>query len=231
MYAKVEIIYQQKIKRGRIDITMKPTDKNKVTEDEIIRAIRQVGEDAEVIEAFKSVSEQDLRAILQRERNRKPKIKTMRLWLYSVSAAAAVLLLLFVLDIFKTDNTHQELFFASFEMPSAPTIRGTSNFFELYNEELYEEALASIDKENLDPLLKFYVSVILMNRGDMPQAIELLSERLVTATTSFELNRIRWYLALAYLHENEIDRAKELLQSIDSGGYLERARELLRRLK
>ena len=48
--------------------------KDKITEEEIIRAIRQVGEDAEIIEAFKSVSEQELREILEKERH-KPETK------------------------------------------------------------------------------------------------------------------------------------------------------------
>jgi tetratricopeptide (TPR) repeat protein len=220
---------------------MKPTDKNRVTEDEIIRAIRQVNEDAEIVEAFKSVSEHDLRAILQRERNRKPKAKRVQMWLYAVSSAAAILLLLFVLDVFRTDDTNQQLFaegthlFAeTFRMPQGDyTFRGDTmgNFFDLYNKGLFGEALASIStipKEDLHPLLKFYASVILMKIGDMPKAIELLSE--LHAARPHQAN-IRWYLALAYLHENQIDKTKELLRGIDDGEYLERARELLRRLR
>ena len=214
---------------------MESTDKNIITDDEIIHAIRQVNEDVEIVEAFKSVSEQDLRAILQQERNRKPKVKRVQMWLYAVSSAAAILLLLFVLDVFKTDDTNQQLFAEFFaEMPPGDyTFRGGTmgDFFDLYNKGLFGEALASIStipKEDLHPLLKFYASVILMKMGDMPKAIELLSE--LHAARPHQAN-IRWYLALAYLHENQTDKTKKMLRGIDDGEYLERARELLRRLK
>jgi len=61
--------------------------KDKITEEEIIHAIRQVGEDAEIIEAFKSVSEQELREMLEKERYKNNQPETKEIGLYPPPAA------------------------------------------------------------------------------------------------------------------------------------------------
>ena len=216
---------------------MKSMNKNKVTEEEIIQTIRQVGEDSEIIEAFKSTSEQELKALLQTERNKKNKAKKIQLWLYSISSVAAILLILLILNILKEDSSHN-LYLAYFEMPTCQSgiSRGASkiseSFFDYYNKEQYKEALdeiKSVSEEDLadDPLLKFYVSVCYMKTNDIPKATKYLSELHEVNPDSPD---IQWYLALAYLKEKQTDKAKTLLQSIDNRIYTGKAKELLRKL-
>jgi len=218
---------------------MESTDKNRITEEEIIQTIRQVGEDSEIVEAFKSTSEQDLRALLQRERNKKPQVKKIQLWLYSISSAAAVLLILLLLNILKKDSDYNNLYTASFEMPACQSVlsRGTSDvsesFLDFYNKGLYKEAIDAIkpiNEEDLagDPMLKFYVSVCYMQTNDIPKAAKYLSELHEANPDSGE---VQWYLALAYLKEKQTDKAKALLQAIDDEMYAGKAKELLGKLK
>jgi len=217
---------------------MESTNKNRITEEEIIQAFRQVGEDAEVVEAFKSTSEQELKAILQRERNSKPKAKKISLWLYSLSSAAAVLLILVILNIVTRDSSHN-LYTAYFEMPAyqSGSSRGASNvsvsFFDLYNKGLYKEALDAIKPAGAealadDPLLKFYVAVCYMKTSDIPKAVQYLSDLHETHPDSGE---VQWYLALACLSEKQTGKAKALLQAIEDTMYADKAKELLGKLK
>jgi len=218
---------------------MESTDKNRVTEDEIIQTIRQVGEDSEIVEAFKSTSEEDLKAILQREKDRKSGTKIIRLWLYSISSAAAILLIMLLLNIFNKDFYYNNLYKASFEMPVCESglSRGASDvsesFYDFYNNGLYKEALDAIkpiSEEDLtdDAMLKFYVSVCYMKTKDIPKAAKYLSELHEAHPDSGE---VQWYLALACLKEKQTDKAKALLQAINDKIYADKAKELLRKLK
>ena len=217
---------------------MKSTNINKITEKEIKDAICQVGKDKEVIDAFKSISEQELKTILQRERNKKSQTKTVQIWLFSVSSVAASLLVVLTLTVFKKDPS-QNLYMAYFDMPAylSETSRGSSGisetFFDFYNKELYEKALDEIKPVGEDdlaeePLLKFYVSVCYMKANDISKATKYLSE---LHDTCPHCQEVQWYLALGYLHEKQTDKAKELLQKIDDKMYTGKAKELLEKLK
>jgi len=217
---------------------MESKNKNRVTEEEIIHTIRQVGEDSEIVEAFKSVSEQELKTLLQRRRNKKPESKKVQLWLYSISSAAAILLILFLLNVFKRDSSYN-LYTTYFEMPVVQSgiSRGTSkiseSFFDYYNKGQYKEALDEIkpvSEEDLadDPMLKFYASISYMKTNNIPKAVKYLSE---LNEANPDSGQIQWYLALAYLKEKQTDKAKALLQSIDGNIYADKAKELLKKLE
>ena len=208
---------------------MESTNKNKVTEEEIIRAIRQVGEDSEIMEAFKAVSEQEFKTIVERERYKKHKAPSVKLWLYPAVSVAAVLLVLLMLNVFKT-NSYQNLYAAYFEMPESTISRGSSTFSDLYDKELYKEALASVDEEDIENavLLKFYVSVCSMKMEDFPKAIQNLTE-LHKAYPDWQ--EVQWYLALCYLKEKQPAKAKELFQKIDDEEYIDKAKDILGKLK
>jgi len=212
--------------------------KNRVTEQEIIQTIRRIGEDSEIVEAFKSTSERELKALLQKERDKKSKAKKIQLWLYSTSSVAAILLILLLMNIYKKDSSYN-LYTAYFEMPAyqSGVSRGTSNisksFFDYYNQGLYKEALNEIktvsDEDMADePLLKFYASVSYMKTNNIPKATKYLSE---LHEANPDLPEVQWYLALAYLKERQTDKAKSLLQSIDDKMYADKAKELLEKLK
>jgi len=218
---------------------MEPINKNNnITEEEIIHAVRQVGEDSEIIDAFKSVSEQELKAILQRERNKKPKVKTLQIWLFSVSAIAASLLIVLMLTIFKKDSS-QSLYAAYFDMPTylSKTSRGASEirdkFFYFYDKGQYPKALEvikSVGEDDLadEPELKFYIAVSYMKTNNIPKAREYLSG---LHNENPDWQEVQWYLALSYLKEKQTDKAKELLQTIDDERYADKAKELLEKLK
>jgi len=217
---------------------MGTTNKNGVTEGEIIQTIRQVGEDSEIVEAFKSVSEQELKALLQKERNKKTKSKKIQLWFYSISSAAAVLFILLLLNIFKKDSS-DKLYTASFAMPAYQSgiSRGTSKisdaFFDYYSKGQYKEALdeiKTVGEEDLadDPMLKFYASVSYMKTNNIPKAVKYLSE---LHEANPDSGQIQWYLALACLKEKQTDKAKAMLQSINDKIYAGKAKELLENLK
>jgi len=218
-----------KTKRSRIDIIMEKVDKKRITEDEIIHAVRQAEKESEIIEAFKSVSEQNFRIIVERERSKKRNAQKVKLWLYPVISVAAVLLALLMLTIFKED-TSKSLYLAYFEMPESIISRGNTTFSDYYDKGLYKEALESINEEDFanDILLKFYVSVCYMKMEDVSKAKKYLSE-IHKAYPDWQ--EVQWYLALCYLKEKQTDQAKELLQNIDDEEYNKRSKAVLGKLK
>ena len=207
--------------------------KDKITEDEIIRAIRQVGEDAKIIEAFKSVSEQELREILEKERNSvasRHSQKRVKFWIYTAVSIAAVFLVILMLNVLKT-NSSQKIYTAYFEMPEGIVPRSSSEFFDLYNKGQYKtlSVKKTFSKQELeDNELKFYLSVCHMKNEEFQTAIQYLSE-LHRAVP--DRQDVQWYLALCYLKLKEKDKAKELFQNINNEKYADKAKEILKKLK
>ena len=208
---------------------MEAKEKNRITEEEIIHAIHRVGEESEIIETFKSVSEQDFKTIVERERNKKRNAQRVKLWLYSVASAAAVILVLLMLTVFKDDSSNK-LYMAYFEMPENIISRGSSTFSDLYDQGQYKEALESVEEEDLanDVSLKFYVSVCYMKTENIPQAIQYLSE-LHKAYPNWQ--EVQWYLALCYLKEKQTEKASGLFQNIDDEDYIDKVKDILEKMK
>ena len=208
---------------------METMDTNRITEKEIIRAINQVREESEIIETFKAVSEQDFKTIVERERYKKHKAPSVKLWLYTVTSAAAVFLVLLMLNVFK-NNSSKSLYLAYFEMPETTISRGSSTFCDLYDQGLYKEALGSFNEEDVenDVLLKFYVSACYMKTENCPKAIQYLTE-LHKAYPDWQ--EVQWYLALCYLKEKQPAKAKELFQNIDDEEYIDKVKDILGKLK
>ncbi|MDR0864255.1 MAG: hypothetical protein LBO74_04905 [Candidatus Symbiothrix sp.] len=232
---------------------MKEVNKNTTINDkEIANAVRQVGKDKEAIKTFKSISELDLRNLLQKERNGKTSKKPIRLALYSISSAAAIVALVFLLNIFH-NNPDTSLYQAYFEVPTNDYFdsseRGVSEtaqlspsdqnvittFFKNYENKKYNDALqlltSRFDENELQqmPELLFYVSICQLADNKISMAKKNL---LFLNDFNPDWQDVNWYLSLTYLKEGKKDDAKTLLAKIknDGGVHAEKAANLLNEL-
>jgi hypothetical protein len=235
---------------------MKERNKNTTISDaEIVNAIRQVGKDREAIEMLKSISKSDLKALLQKEQNKKTGEKSVRLMIYSISSAAAILALVFLLNFFN-NKPNQSLYQAYFELPTNQyfdlTSRGIpeiaelsqesknliTHFFELYDEKRYDTALSLLTSKFSDeelkqyPELLFYVSICqleLDKSTEVEKNLKFLSE---LGDSYPYYQEVDWYLSLTYLKKGQKEQAKKLLEKIkdDDGHYAKKASDLLNEL-
>ena len=141
--------------------------------------------------------------------------------------AASIVALLAIPSMWFFTNTsinNDELFAANFEPYRNvvhPIVRGETaqdiktKAFIAYETKNYEEALGyfnKILKESEDETILFYKANVLLqlNKGD--DAIAIFENNLKTSDSLNEKNQ--WYLALAYLKNNNIDQAKHQLQAL-----------------
>ena len=106
--------------------------------------------------------------------------------------------------------------------------------FKLYNIGKYDQARILFDELQLslnDPEVDFYHGICLMKLNQPDEALKLF--RGISKNVQF-YDHARWYSALAYLQNGEIDKAKDLLKSIsEKAGMVynqEQAKKLLNRL-
>lgn len=216
--------------------------KNTVTEKNIIAAIRQSGEDRAIINAFRSISEEDLRTLLASKRHAGKKVK---IWLYSALALAAIMVgVVFLPTLLKIDSAYNQIFAQYYETPRIQFLasRGESEasrvmmeFQDLYNRGQYEQArqylAQNIDNTSLmqQQELYFYSAIVDLETDHLADAQAKL-ESLYAQNPDWGEGDARWYLAMAYLKGNQQEKAKTLLTKMSNGTYADRAAAVLRAL-
>lgn len=107
--------------------------------------------------------------------------------------------------------------------------------FAAYETKNYEDALDYFDtmlNQKYDATISFYKANILLQLNDQKQAINILSKNL--KVTDSLIDKHQWYLALAYLKNNDLDKAKNQLNDLiasPSTFKKEDAKYLLKKLK
>lgn len=105
---------------------------------------------------------------------------------------------------------------------------------EAYNAQNYEEAVANLNVYYIatkDPNAGLYLGIAQLMAGQQEAAISVLTA-VSEAQQGPALDAAQWYLSLALLENNEIKKARTLLQSIPENSlYFQQAQELLLLLK
>ena len=172
----------------------------------------------------------------------------LSIWRQSYSIAAVILLLLVVGGVFfiqqLNKNSSADLYQEYFTVYDAPgEWRGNDpvlnaelqSAFEAYNARNYEAALKSFQsiekKDSNNVSARFYLSMCALATGDESMAITRL-ESLSSLSGHPYRSQSRWYLALAYLQQEQIEPARKLLETLakGSGKYPGLARDLLPKL-
>ncbi len=164
-------------------------------------------------------------------------------WWY-VAASIIILLGAFYFWNSKKPASNEELFAAYFEPYRnivQPVVRGEENkdlktiAYNAYENGDFKKALNLFDSlltHKQEPSVLFYKANALLKLNDAKKAIPIL-EKNSTVVDSFSEKKY-WYLALAYLKDNQPEKSKEKLQmilEIENSEYKkEEARELLKRL-
>lgn len=166
-------------------------------------------------------------------------------WLKPVSAVAAVLIIAFSISLLMNKDVNNDALFDTYFEPSknvsVPIVRAENDehlvnqAFIAYSEADYQQAILLFQKafeqtENSELLL--YEGNALLAENKVNEAIEIFKTHL--SYTNALTNRTHWYLALAYLKSDQLDKAKqELMIYIDSEEKFKKteAKSLLKKLK
>lgn len=162
---------------------------------------------------------------------RKPIIRR----LYIGLAAAAALLLLLWLGPLKGllfPNSPSEQFFAHLPRDNANLSGDGETGQQAYDRKAYKKAYTALLAEIAaggDSINIIYAGVAAIGSGQPEKAIPLLEPLLSSENWRLYEAEISWYLALAYVEEEQWEQAERLLQAIDqaSGPYSVQAKALI----
>lgn len=169
----------------------------------------------------------------------KPKAKSFKIWY-----AAASVVLLCGLGYYFTQNTATSVyddFYQTYPNVVAPTVRG-ENAADIKSEAFYE-----YDSGNYEKSLTLFSKIYETDKDDYALFYKALSQMELQKTTEaiatfkqFDLGKnnaftpfVKWYLALAYLKENQEEKAIPLLKSLSEtqNPQQEMAQKLLKELE
>ena len=150
----------------------------------------------------------------------KPKAKPFKIWY-----AAASVVLLCGLGYYFTQNAATSVydeFYQTYPNVVAPTVRGENS------EDIKSEAFYEYDNGNYEKSLVLFSKIYETDKDDYALFYKALSQMELQKTTEaiatfkqFDLGKnnaftpfVKWYLALAYLKENQKEQAMPLLKSL-----------------
>lgn len=202
-------------------------------DEELRNKLRQINAD---IEAEGNGDE------IRRDEENPPPSRPSRRWLFLVPmAAAAGILALWLIGVFGS-NPGEELYAENFEAyPDRLTMMGSigpniADAMALYNRAEYAEALAIFTKiSDSDPAYlsaQLYAGISYLSTGETQKAISALKAFDKQPEHTFYIHS-RWYLALAWLKSQELEKAEKLLKELNSvdGLYQARASDMLDNLR
>lgn len=147
-------------------------------------------------------------------------IKKRKNGLLRYAAAAAILVSLGLFWIFNQAPTHEKLFAKHFTPdPGLPTTMSGSQQFEFdnamvrYKQGAYQEAAQTWEQmrqQRASDTLDYFIGVAWLAEGASEKTIPLL-EGVSTQSDSRFQEEAQFYLALAYIKENQMDKARKLL--------------------
>jgi pentatricopeptide repeat protein len=160
-----------------------------------------------------------------------------------LSAAASVMLLVTLTFYLMRDQTpiNEQLYaayFEPFDSPGSGLTRGTNEVtikteaYQAYDNGNYKVAaqlFEQIISEKEDAIAQLCLGNAYLKQNDFVKAEKIFTEMLTKHSEL--LTQAKWYLALTYLKENKLERAKAILWQISkSSTYGEKAQKLLKKL-
>jgi TolA-binding protein len=172
-----------------------------------------------------------------------PKRKSLRPWIISLSAAASIILALGLWWLITRPHENMKLYteyFSAYDFSTSfrTTHAGQSDFtagVQAYQNKHYSEAYTSLLKigpsDSLYTSAVFLSGISLMETENFDKAISCFNT-LVNDQSSSLYSDVQWYLALCYLHTNDITKAKYLLEQLSAGtsSYKTKSSEILKSL-
>jgi tetratricopeptide (TPR) repeat protein len=158
-------------------------------------------------------------------------------------SAAAVILIACTAALIMFRKSDSEKLFDEYFKPypnTVPMVRGEDNDFDLkaamilYNSGNYEQAISEFDKiiasENKNETALFYKGVSFLSI-DNPEKAEISFRRVITFRGKLK-DQAEWYLALSFLLNDEINKARELLTKItaENNYYSGQAAKIMKRI-
>ena len=181
-------------------------------------------------------------ATYEQHRGRSIQFKRI-MWL--IIGVFVLLLAAFMWFNMSNSPTHEQLFIAHYEPYPGPIQSrdkaGTDDPWERaandYKTGNYEEAIKNFhiaQEQGVQPqyLVDYYLalSILSVDDGNLQKSIDLL-QRVIDGSNNYR-QPATWFLALAYIKNNEVDRAKPLLAELIKGKdtYAQESAEILRHL-
>ena len=187
-------------------------EKNKI--DKVIeQAIRQVGQERDA---------EDI-ATLQRFMAKRQQKSKVRKLVMSITSIAAIIAIVFSLNIYQDNRRMDKLFetyYTPLEYDSQLMSRGEETIspeltsaLEAYQNKDYATALQKFNTmSQVDENYLIYKAICLLETDKTKDAIFLLEELVSNGEETEYYQQACWYLALAYLHEHEEEKAIQIMQ-------------------
>lgn len=173
------------------------------------------------------------------------RIINLRTYWKPLAAAASFLLIASWIFIFGPEKTplNERLYIAYFEpfdSPGSGLTRSDNNLeltwkakaYEAYDKDDYRQAVGLFEnalQENEDPVVILCLGNAYLATGQ-PEKAEVMFSRILAQHQDL-VTQAKWYLSLAYLRQNKLERSKAILWEISkSSTYGEKARKLLKEL-
>jgi hypothetical protein len=171
------------------------------------------------------------------------KVVTMYKSPWVLSAAASVILLVSLTFYLMREQTpvNEQLYaayFQPFDSPGSGLTRGTNEVnlkteayeaYDIGNYKVAAQAFEQITREKDDAIAELCLGNSYLALNNLPKAERIFTEML--SKHSELITQAKWYLALTYLKENKLERAKAILWEISkSSTYGEKSQELLKEL-
>ena len=187
-------------------------EKNKI-DKAIEQAIRQVGQERDA---------EDI-ATLQRFMAKRQQKSKVRKLVMSITSIAAIIAIVFSFNIYQ-DNRRMDKLFETYYTPlgydSQLMARGDDTIshelasaMEAYQNKDYATALQKFNTmSQVDENYLIYKAICLLETDKTKDAIFLLEELVSNGEETEYYQQACWYLALAYLHEHEEEKAIQIMQ-------------------
>ena len=187
-------------------------EKNKI-DKAIEQAIRQVGQERDA---------EDI-ATLQRFMAKRQQKSKVRKLVMSITSIAAIIAIVFSLNIYQDNRRMDKLFetyYTPLEYDSQLMSRGEETIspeltsaLEAYQNKDYATALQKFNTmSQVDENYLIYKAICLLDTDKTKDAIFLLEELVSNGEETEYYQQACWYLALAYLHEHEEEKAIQIMQ-------------------
>lgn len=244
--------------RGEMQTTEVKVFEKSLLEDEELRmayeetlllakTIEAVAEDEDTRRSFESISEEEVKTLLKEKKSGR------RFLIRAAWIAAAILVAMIVVNFMRTPapGSPEGVYYVYFEpypVEEVAPSRGTDISSVSLNEELrlafneYKEkdyvkalkAFQSLEKKagNEHSMITLYKAICLMKLNRYADSIQSLQSLVADGESNPYYQPACWYLSLAYLKNDEREKAGSLLLQIiqEDGFYAEKAKAVLDRL-
>lgn len=175
---------------------------------------------------YKDISKNIKDVHLQYTEETQKKFTLKRRVFFLTSSVAAIFLIFFGIQFFN-QNTHLKKYYNEYahweDLPSKiekdHTNNTKPNIELLYHNNEYKKIIKTLSNNTTDSYDLIYLGTAYFHEKNYEKALTIFDE--LSISTSMDSSKGYWYKLLIYLHENQLDKSKEMLRIItkDQGNY------------